>query len=173
MPRLRQPGNWTKRSFGPGCTDVPPHKCLLDFVIIGDKTRTGTIEDGDRETESRDLLIEAHGGDEIHGDGERLLAFAGEHNLALLSTFFATPNMASRTIVKASTLEKVAFALTTVHSRRKTGLKDWYESYLSVRLGSPNWIATSPLRRSASAVGSHLIVGNESPRNADPLICVR
>lgn len=58
--------------------------------------------------ENNSIVMGAYGRGELIGNGESLLAFAGEHKLAPLKTFFATLNAASRTLSIAPLLENTA-----------------------------------------------------------------
>ena len=68
--------------------EVPKHEQL--FVLMDANARTGRREKG--QVESKDSkTLGAYGRDTLNDDGELLLSFANNHDLALLNTFFSTP----------------------------------------------------------------------------------
>ena len=67
---------------------VPKHEQM--FVLMDANARTGRREKG--EVGSKDSKIfGAYGRDTLNYNGELLLSFANNHDLALVSTFFSTP----------------------------------------------------------------------------------
>ena len=67
---------------------VPKHEQLS--VVMDANTRTGRRETG--KVGSKDSkILGAYGGDTLNDNGELLLSFANNHDLALVNTFFSTP----------------------------------------------------------------------------------
>ena len=69
--------------------EVPKHEQL--FVLMDANTRTGRREKGQAGSKDSKILG-AYGRDTLNVNGERLLFFANNHDLALVNTFFSTPN---------------------------------------------------------------------------------
>ena len=68
--------------------EVPKHEQL--FVLMDANARTGRREKG--QARSKDSkIIGAYGRDTLNDNGELLLSFANNHDLALVNTFFSTP----------------------------------------------------------------------------------
>ena len=68
--------------------EVPRHEQL--FVLMDANARTGKMEKG--QVGSKDSkILGAYGRDTLNDNGELLLSFANNHELALVSTFFSTP----------------------------------------------------------------------------------
>ena len=68
--------------------EVPKHEQL--FVLMNDNTRTGRKEK--EQVGSKDSkILGAYGRDTLNDNGELLLSFANNHDLALVNTFFSTP----------------------------------------------------------------------------------
>ena len=68
--------------------EVPKHEQL--FVLMDAKARTRRREKG--QVGSKDSkIIGAYGLDTLNDNGELLLSFANNHDLALVNTFFSTP----------------------------------------------------------------------------------
>ena len=69
--------------------EVPKHEQL--FVLMDASARTGRREK--RQMGSKDSkILGAYGRDTLNDNGELLLSFANSHDLALVNTFFSTPN---------------------------------------------------------------------------------
>ena len=78
---------WT--SLDRAVEDVPRHEQL--FVLMGANARTGRREKG--QVGSKDSkILGAYGRDTLNDNGELLLSVANNHDLALVNTFFSTPN---------------------------------------------------------------------------------
>ena len=76
---------WT--SLDRAAEDVPKHEQL--FVLMDANARTGRREKG--QVGSKDSkILGAYGRDTLNDNGERVLSFANNHDLALLNTFFRT-----------------------------------------------------------------------------------
>ena len=68
--------------------EVPKHEQL--FVLMDANARTGRREKG--QVGSKDSkILGAYGRDTLNDNGELLLSFANDHDLALVNTFFSTP----------------------------------------------------------------------------------
>ena len=68
--------------------EVPKHEQL--FVLMDANARTGRREKG--QVGSKDgKILGAYGRDTLNDNGELLLSFANNHDLALVNTFFSTP----------------------------------------------------------------------------------
>ena len=67
--------------------EVPEHEQL--FVVMDANARTGRRGGGKLESEECKVLG-AYGRDNLNDNGERLLSFSANHELALLNTFFST-----------------------------------------------------------------------------------
>ena len=68
--------------------EAPKHEQL--FVLMDANARTGRREKG--QVGSKDSkIIDAYGLDTLNDNGELLLSFANNHDLALVNTFFSTP----------------------------------------------------------------------------------
>ena len=68
--------------------EVPKHEQL--FVLMDANARTGRREKG--QVGSKDSkILDAYGRDTLNDNGELLLSFANNHDLALVNTFFSTP----------------------------------------------------------------------------------
>ena len=67
--------------------EVPRHEQL--FVLMNANARTGRREKG--EVGSNNKIIGAYGRDTLNDNGELLLPFANNHDLAIVNTFFSTP----------------------------------------------------------------------------------
>ena len=68
--------------------EVPKHEQL--FVLMDANARTGRREK--RQVGSKDSkILGAYGRDTLNDNGELLLSFANNHDLALVNTFFSTP----------------------------------------------------------------------------------
>ena len=68
--------------------EVPRHKQL--FVLMDANARTGRREkEGVRSKDNKNL--DAYGRDTLNDNGELLLSFANNHDLAIVNTFFSTP----------------------------------------------------------------------------------
>ena len=68
--------------------EVPKHEQL--FVLMDANSRTGRREKGQVGSNDSNILG-AYGRDILNDNGELLLSFANNHNLALVNTFFSTP----------------------------------------------------------------------------------
>ena len=68
--------------------EVPKHEQL--FVLVDANARTGRREEGQVGSKNGKILG-AYGRDTLNDNGELLLSFANNHNLALVNTFFGTP----------------------------------------------------------------------------------
>ena len=67
---------------------VPKHEKL--FVLMDANARTGRREKG--QVGSKDSkIIGTYGRDTLNDNGELLLSFANNHDIALVNTFFSTP----------------------------------------------------------------------------------
>ena len=71
--------------------DVPRHERL--FVLMDANARTGRREKGGVGSKDNKILG-AYGRDILNDNGELLLSFANNHDLAILNTFFSTPKKA-------------------------------------------------------------------------------
>ena len=69
--------------------DVPRHEQL--FVLMDANARTGRREKGGAGSKD-DNILDAYGRDILNDNGELLLSFASNHDLAIVNTFFSTPN---------------------------------------------------------------------------------
>ena len=67
--------------------EVPEHEQL--FVLMDANARTGRRGGGKLGSEECKVLG-AYGRDNLNDNGERLLSFSANHELALLNTFFST-----------------------------------------------------------------------------------
>ena len=68
--------------------DVPRHEQL--FMLMDANARTERREKGG--VGSKDIkILGAHGRDTLNDNGELLLSFANNHDLAIVNTFFSTP----------------------------------------------------------------------------------
>ena len=74
--------------------EVPKHEQL--FVLMDANTRTGRREKGQVGSKNGKILG-AYGRDTLNDNGELLLSFANNHDLALVNTFFSTPKGVSHT----------------------------------------------------------------------------
>ena len=68
--------------------DVPRHEQL--FVLMDANARTGRREKGEAGSKGTKNLG-AYGRDTLNDNGELLLSFANNHDLAIVNTFFSTP----------------------------------------------------------------------------------
>ena len=68
--------------------EVPRHEQL--FVLMDANARTGRREKGGVGSKD-DKILDAYGRDTLNDNGELLLSFANNHNLAIVNTFFSTP----------------------------------------------------------------------------------
>ena len=68
--------------------DVPRHEQL--FVLMDANARTGRREKGGVGSKDSKILG-AYGRDTLNDNGELLLFFANNHDLAIVNTFFSTP----------------------------------------------------------------------------------
>ena len=68
--------------------EVPKHEQL--FVMMGANARTGKREKGQVGSKDSNILG-AYGRDTLNDNGELLLSFANNHDLALVNTFISTP----------------------------------------------------------------------------------
>ena len=68
--------------------EVPRNEHL--FVLMDANTRTGRREKGGVESKDNKILG-AYGRDTLNDNGELLLSFANNHDLAIVKTFFSTP----------------------------------------------------------------------------------
>ena len=68
--------------------DVPRHEQL--FVLMDANVRTGRREKGGVGSKDNKILG-AYGRDTLNDNGELLLSFANNHDLAIVNTFFSTP----------------------------------------------------------------------------------
>ena len=68
--------------------DVPRHEQL--FVLMDANARTGRREKGGVGSKDNKSLG-AYGRDTLNDNGELLLSFANNHDLAIVNTFFSTP----------------------------------------------------------------------------------
>ena len=71
------------------------------FRLTDANARTGKRGEGSGETDSKVLV--AYGRDVLNENGKLLLGFTEDNKLALLNTFFNTPNMAYPSRFKAPT----------------------------------------------------------------------
>ena len=71
--------------------EVPEHEQL--FVLMDANARTGRRGGGKLASEECKVLG-AYGRDSLNDNGERLLSFSANHELALLNTFFSTAKSA-------------------------------------------------------------------------------
>ena len=78
---------WT--SLDKAVEEVPRHEQLL--VLMDANIRTGRGEKGQVGSKNSKIL-DAYGRDTLNDNGELLLSFANNHDLALVNTFFSTPN---------------------------------------------------------------------------------
>ena len=77
---------WT--SLDRAAEEVPKHEQL--FVLMEANARSGTREKEQvRKKDSQ--ILGAYGRDTLNDNGELLLSFANNHDLALVNTFFSTP----------------------------------------------------------------------------------
>ena len=67
--------------------EVPRHE--QPFVLMGANARTGWREKGGVRSKDN-KIIGAYGRDTLNDNGELLLSFANNHDLAIVSTFFST-----------------------------------------------------------------------------------
>ena len=67
---------------------VPKHEQL--FVLMDANARTGRREKGQVESKGG-KIFGAYGRDTLNDNGELLLSFANNHDLAFVNTFFSTP----------------------------------------------------------------------------------
>ena len=67
--------------------EIPGHEQL--FVLMDDNARTGRREKGGVRRKDN-IIIDAYGRDTLNDNGELLLSFASNLDLAILSTFFGT-----------------------------------------------------------------------------------
>ena len=77
---------WT--SLDKAVEEVPRQEQL--FVLMDANARTGRREKGQVGSKDRKILG-AYGRDTLNDNGELLLSFANNHNLALVNTFLSTP----------------------------------------------------------------------------------
>ena len=77
---------WT--SLDKAVEEVPRHEQL--FVLMDANARTGRRENGQVGSKGS-KHIETYGRDILNDNGELLLSFANNHDLALVNTFFSTP----------------------------------------------------------------------------------
>ena len=68
--------------------DVPRHEQL--FVLMGANVRTGGRENGGVRSKD-DKSLGAYGRDTLDDNGELLLSFANNHDLAIVNTFLSAP----------------------------------------------------------------------------------
>ena len=68
--------------------DVPRHEQL--FVLMDDNARTGRREKGGVGSKDN-KMFGAYGRDTLNDNGDLLLSFANNHDLAIVNTFFSTP----------------------------------------------------------------------------------
>ena len=88
MGRLN-PRRETKTSLDKAVEDVPRYKQLL--VLMDANARTGRREKGQQVGSKNSETLGAYGRDTLSDNGELLLSFATNHDLALVNTFFSTP----------------------------------------------------------------------------------
>ena len=81
------------------------------FVLTDANAGTGKRGEGGGETDSK--VLGAYGRHVLNENGKLLLCFAEDNKLALLNTFFSTPNVAYLTRFKAPTAGRAKHASTT------------------------------------------------------------
>ena len=69
--------------------EVPRHEQL--FVLMDANARTGRREKGGIGSKDNKIFQGAYGRDTLNNNGELLMSFANNHNLAIVNTFFSTP----------------------------------------------------------------------------------
>ena len=95
---------------------MPKHEQL--FVLMDANGRTGRRGSGRPGNEQCEAL-DAYGRDTRNENGELLLSFASNHDLALVNTFFSTPqNGISHTFNGAGNMKRIDYILTRQRDRK-------------------------------------------------------
>ena len=95
--------------------EVPKHEQL--FVLIDTKARTGRRGKG--QVGSKDSkILGAYGRNTLNDNGELLLSFANNHDLALLNTFFSTPKGGVSHTFNGRGKKRIDYILTRQRDRR-------------------------------------------------------
>ena len=95
--------------------EVPKHEQL--FVLMDANARTGRrekIQVGSKDSK----ILGAYGRDTLNDNGELLLSFANNHDLALLNTFFSTPKGGVSHTFNGRGKKRIDFILTRQRDRK-------------------------------------------------------
>ena len=95
--------------------EVPTHEQL--FVLMDINARTGRREKG--QAGSKDgKILGAYGRDTPNDNGELLLSFANNHDLALVNTFFSTPKGGVSHTFNGQGKKRIDYILTSQRDRK-------------------------------------------------------
>ena len=94
--------------------EIPEHEQL--FVLMDANARTGRRGGGKLESEECKVLG-AYGRDNLNDNGERLLSFSANHELALLNTFFCTAKNAISRTFNGQGKKRIDYILTRQRDR--------------------------------------------------------
>ena len=95
--------------------EVPKHEQL--FVLMDANARTGRREKG--QVGSKDSkILGAYGRDTLNDNGELLLSFANNHDLALVNTFFSTPKGGKSHTFNVRGKKRIDYILTRQRDRK-------------------------------------------------------
>ena len=95
--------------------DVPRHEQL--FVLMDANARTGRREKGGVGSKDNKILG-AYGPDILNDNGELLLSFANNHDLAILNTFFSTPKGGVSHTLNGRGKKRIDYILTRRRDRK-------------------------------------------------------
>ena len=98
--------------------EVPKHEEL--FVLMDANARTGRREKGQVGSKDRKILG-AYGRDTLNDNGELLLSFDNNHDLALVNTFFSTPKGGVSHTFNGRGKKRIDYILTRKRDRKFVG----------------------------------------------------
>ena len=99
--------------------EVPRHEQL--FVLVEANARTGRREKG-RVGSKDNKTLGAYGRNTLNDNGELLLSFANNHNLAIVNTFFSTPNGGVSHTFNGRGNKRIDYTLTRQRNRKSFGM---------------------------------------------------
>ena len=95
--------------------EVPRHEQL--FVFVDANVRTGRREEGGVGSKDNKVLG-AYGRDTLNDNGELLLSFVNNHDLAIVNTFFSTPKGGVSHAFNGRGKKRIAYILTRQRERK-------------------------------------------------------
>ena len=104
---------WT--SLDNAVEEVPRHEQL--FVLMDANTRTERREKGQVGSKDSKILGD-YGRDNLNDNGELLLFFANNHDLALVNTFFSTPKSSASHTFNGRGKKRIDYILTRQRDRK-------------------------------------------------------